>query len=261
MTISKTVRPGSFAPTQWTFGARETGSMKTILLAAIGSLRTLPSPRRTGGTTSHPGEPRTGSPASRRCRDRPRRDRIRTRTPCISTWSFWPSRCSFPMMGNAPIISFPSNGPQPIIVPPLLPDLLEFVLSRAARGADPVVREAKERRHRLPAVGGVAHFGIVHVCANHASVPGHCGAPFGIIGNGGNDIHRDEGTATPPRRPCRDGPARGCRRGSAGAATRLPGTPGGAGGGGGRPGGRPRGGAGPPPRLPEPRGGGARSPG
>src|SRR3990172_766610 len=118
MTISKTVRPGSFAPTQWTFGARETGSMKTILLAAIGSLRTLPSPRRTGGRPSRPGEPRTGSPASRRCRDRPRRDRIRTRTPCISTWSFWPSRCSFPVMGNARIISFPSNGPQPVIPPP-----------------------------------------------------------------------------------------------------------------------------------------------
>src|SRR3990172_2243491 len=185
MTISKTVRPGSFAPTQWTFGARETGSMKTILLAAIGSLRTLPSPRRTGGRSSRPGEPRTGSPASRRCRDRPRRDRIRTRTPCISTWSFWPSRCSFPMMGNAPIISFPSNGPQPIIVPPLLPDLLEFVLSRAAQGADPLVREAKERRPRLHAVVRIAHFGIVHVRAHDASVPGHCGALFGLSGTGG----------------------------------------------------------------------------
>src|SRR3990172_2415766 len=227
MTISKTVRPGSFAPTQWTFGARETGSMKTILLAAIGFLRTLPSPRRTGGRPSRPGEPRTGSPASRRCRDRPRRDRIRTRTPCISTWSFWPSRCSFPVMGNARIISFPSNGPQPVIPPPLLPDLLEFVLSGAAQGADPVVREAKERSSRLHVVVGIAHLGIVHVRAHDASVLGHCGAPFSIIGNGGDYIPRDEGTATPPRKPCRDGPARGCRRGSAGAATRLPGTPGG----------------------------------
>src|SRR4030066_117449 len=46
--------------------------------------------------------------------------------------------------------------------------------------------------------------------------------PFRIIGNGGGYILRDEGTATPPRKPCRDGPVRGRRRGRGGAALLRP---------------------------------------
>src|SRR4030042_1150418 len=164
MTISKTVRPGSFAPTQWTLGASETGSIKrsspylissnssfptphrgqtqssgragngvpgftplsgsptagsytyahtmhlhlvflaiAVLLSGDGectdyivpvewpatgyppsltpgSPRIRPFRRRTGGRPSRPGGEGTGSPAPRRCRGRPLRDRTRTRT-------------------------------------------------------------------------------------------------------------------------------------------------------------------------------------
>src|SRR4030066_2492408 len=227
VTISRTGRPGSFAPTQGTLGASETGSIKRsspylissnssfptphrgqiqssgraengvpgfpplsgsptagsytyahtmhihLVFLAIamllsgdgecadyivpvewpttgyrpshtpGSPRIRPFRRRPGGRPSRPGGEGTASPAPRRWRDRPPRDRTRTRTPCIGTW-------------------------------PL-------------------------RR------------------------------PFRIIGNGRDYIPRDEGTATSPRRPCRDGPARGPPRGGGGAATGFPGTPGGGG--------------------------------
>src|SRR4030065_1370074 len=163
MTISKTVRPGSFAPPQWSLGPSETGSIKrsspslissnsssppprggptpssgraengvpgftplsgsptagsytyahtmhlhlvflaiAVLLSGDGectdyivpvewpatgyppsltpgSPRIRPFRRRTGGRPSRPGGEGTASPAPRRCRDRPPRDRTRTR--------------------------------------------------------------------------------------------------------------------------------------------------------------------------------------
>src|SRR4030067_866731 len=144
MTISKTVRPGSFAPTQWTLGASETGSLKHTPPSLLSSISSFPPPHR--GQIQSSGRAENGVPGFTPLSGSPTAGSYTYAHTMHLHLVFLAIAMLLPGDGECTDYIVPVEWPATGHPPCPLPDLLQFVLSGAAQTADPVVRESKERR-------------------------------------------------------------------------------------------------------------------